>query len=44
VGTTIKRMTYLDPEKQTNGDAVNRAIQKLGGPDNCATKLWWDVN
>jgi hypothetical protein len=44
VGTTIKRMPYLDPEKQTNGDAVNRAIQKLGGPDNCATKLWWDVN
>ena len=44
VGTTIKRMPFLDTEKQTNAAAVNRAVQKLGGPDNCATRLWWDVN
>lgn len=44
VGTTIKRMPFLDAEKSTNAAAVERAVTKLGGPDNAATRLWWDVN
>jgi hypothetical protein len=44
VGTTIKRMPFLNTETQTNGAAVARAVQLLGGPDNAATRLWWDVN
>ena len=43
-GTFIKRIPFLDIEKLTNGDAVNGAVQMLGGPDNVATKLWWDTN
>ena len=40
----IRRMPYLDTEKQTNGEAVDKAVQLLGGPDNAATPLWWDKN
>ncbi len=43
-GTTIKRMPFMDTEKQTNADAVTKAVQMLGGPDNAATRLWWDIN
>jgi len=43
-GTFIKRMPFLDAEKQTNTDAVTKAVQMLNGPDNAATKLWWDKN
>lgn len=42
-GTFIKRIPFLDLETLTNGDAVKKAVTLLGGPDNCATKLWWDV-
>jgi len=41
-GTFIKRMPFLDAEKQTNADAVTKAVQMLNGVDNAATKLWWD--
>ena len=40
----IKRMPFLATEEQTNAAAVTRAVQMLGGPDNAATRLWWDVN
>jgi len=43
VGTTIKRMPFLQAEILVNGDAVTRAVQLLGGPDNAATRLWWDI-
>lgn len=43
VGTTIKRMPFLTAETSTNAAAVARAVTKLGGADNCATRLWWDV-
>ena len=39
----MKRITYLPNEYSTNADAVKAAIQTLGGPDNQATRLWWDV-
>ena len=44
LGTTIKRMPFLTTEAQTNTSAVARAVLMLGGPDNAATRLWWDVN
>jgi hypothetical protein len=44
LGTTIKRMPFLSTETQTNAAAVSRAVIMLGGPDNAATRLWWDVN
>lgn len=40
----IRRMTYLDAETQTNGAAVNKAINVLGGPNKVTTPLWWDKN
>jgi Susd and RagB outer membrane lipoprotein len=43
-GTFIKRIPFLDLETQSNTAAVQKAVQMLGGPDNVATKLWWDVN
>ncbi|MFT3934464.1 MAG: SusD/RagB family nutrient-binding outer membrane lipoprotein [Chitinophagaceae bacterium] len=44
VGKLIRRLPYLNDEKQTNTDAVNAAIKLLNGPDNSATPLWWDKN
>ena len=41
-GTFIKRIPFLDLETLTNGDAVAKAVQMLNGPDNAATRLWWD--
>jgi hypothetical protein len=39
----IRRIPFLDLEKATNGPAVTAALPLLGGPDNAATHLWWDV-
>lgn len=39
----IRRIPFLDYEKQTNGAAVEAAKSLLNGPDNAATRLWWDV-
>lgn len=36
------RLTYTTNEYTNNNAAVQEAISKLGGPDNGATKLWWD--
>ena len=41
-GTFIKRIPFLDLETLTNADAVAKAVQMLNGPDNAATRLWWD--
>jgi hypothetical protein len=38
----IRRIPFPNIEYQTNGPAVNQAVSLLGGPDNGATKLWWD--
>lgn len=40
----IRRIVFLTSEMQTNGDAVENAIQLLGGPDKITTPLWWDKN
>jgi hypothetical protein len=43
-GKRIRRIPFLDTEKQTNTDAVAKAVKLLNGPDNAATPLWWDKN
>jgi hypothetical protein len=43
-GTFIRRIPFLDLEKQTNGTAVTAAEALLGGPDKVTTPLWWDKN
>lgn len=42
-GMSIKRIPYPDIEQQTNAEALNGGRALLGGPDNAATRLWWDV-
>ena len=43
-GTFIKRLPYPSSEASTNADELKKGIQLLGGPDNAATRLWWDVD
>jgi len=40
----IRRIPFITDETLTNGDAVKAAVPLLNGPDDIATKLWWDVN
>ncbi|MDL5510331.1 SusD/RagB family nutrient-binding outer membrane lipoprotein [Arenibacter sp. M-2] len=40
----IRRVPFLLYEKQSNGEAVDEAINLLGGPDLITTPLWWDKN
>ncbi|HLU88543.1 MAG TPA: SusD/RagB family nutrient-binding outer membrane lipoprotein [Cyclobacteriaceae bacterium] len=39
----IRRITFLDIEKNSNGPAVSAAEALLGGPDKASTPLWWDT-
>lgn len=41
--TMIRRLAYPAEEKSLNNANLQEAIGKLGGPDNGATPLWWDV-
>jgi hypothetical protein len=43
VGSSIRRIPFLNYEKDRNGAAVEAAKDLLGGPDNAAKHLWWDV-
>ena len=38
----IRRMAFIPGEYQTNGAAVQQALTLLGGPDNAATRVWWN--
>jgi hypothetical protein len=38
----IRRISFLDRELLANAPAVKAAVVLLGGPDNVATRLWWD--
>ena len=40
----IRRIPFLDSEKETNGDEVQKAVGLLGGEDKITTPLWWDKN
>ncbi|MGJ5641708.1 RagB/SusD family nutrient uptake outer membrane protein [Formosa sp. S-31] len=41
--TQIRRINFVDVEKNTNGANVDTAIGMLKGPDNGGTRLWWDT-
>jgi hypothetical protein len=43
VGTFIKRIPFLNYDRDRNGPAVDAAESLLGGPDKISTRLWWDV-
>lgn len=38
----IRRIPYLDYEKETNGSEVEIGIGLLGGEDKPSTRLWWN--
>lgn len=40
----IRRIPFLDGEKETNGEEVEKAVSLLGGEDKISTPLWWDVH
>lgn len=40
----IRRLPFSDDEYRDNKAEVDKAITLLGGPDNGATRLWWDTN
>jgi hypothetical protein len=42
-GQFIRRIPFLNYDRDRNGPAVEAAVDLLGGPDNIATPLWWDV-
>jgi len=44
VGTFIKRIPFLNYDRDRNGPAVEAAVDLLGGPDNIGTRLWWDID
>lgn len=39
----VRRIPIPLVEYNTNSNAVEAAVQTLGGPDNGGTRLWWDV-
>lgn len=41
-GQFIRRINFSITEKETNPKGYAGAVQKLGGADNIATRLWWD--
>jgi Susd and RagB outer membrane lipoprotein len=40
----IRRIPFLESEKQVNGAEVDKAKALLGGDDKITTPLWWDKN
>ena len=43
VGQLIRRIPFLNYDRDRNAPGVEAAVSLLKGPDNAATKLWWDV-
>ena len=39
----IRRINFVDTEKNTNGENVDAAVGMLKGPDTGGTRLWWDT-
>ena len=39
----MRRMTFVDSEYSDNNAAVLEAVNLLNGPDNNATRVWWDA-
>jgi hypothetical protein len=42
-GEAIKRMPFVNSEREGNASGVADATAKLGGPDEIGTRLWWDT-
>lgn len=43
-GKFIRRMPYPLTEEANNAAELAKGKALLGGPDNAATRLWWDVD
>jgi len=39
----LRRMPFINGERDNNPDGVADATNKLGGPDEIGTHLWWDT-
>ena len=39
-----RRMPYPAEEVTNNPENYAKAVEMLGGPDNMATRMWWDCN
>jgi len=39
----LRRMPFINRERENNPDGVADATKKLGGPDEIGTHLWWDT-
>jgi len=42
-GDMIRRIPFLDYEKEKNAEAVEVAGQLLNGDDKASTRVWWNV-
>lgn len=40
----VRRLPFAQSEAANNPKGVESGVAVLGGPDNGATRLWWDVN
>lgn len=40
----VRRLPFAQSEAASNPDGLASGVSALGGPDNGATRLWWDVN
>ena len=40
----IRRINFVENERNTNGDNVAKAVGYLNGPDTGGTRLWWDID
>jgi len=38
-----RRVNFVQSEKDGNPGGVQTGLDKLGGPDNGGTRLWWDT-
>jgi len=39
----VRRVNFVQSEKDGNPGGVETGLAKLGGPDNGGTRLWWDT-
>ena len=42
-GEFLRRLPFVNGERNNNQDGVADATQKLGGSDEIGTRLWWDI-
>ncbi|MGE8341579.1 MAG: SusD/RagB family nutrient-binding outer membrane lipoprotein, partial [Flavobacterium sp.] len=40
----VRRLPFAQSEEASNPAGVASGVTALGGPDNGATRLWWDVD